>query len=148
MDASKIAENNEMIFELAQREFGIKPLVTVADMENPEGPDKTLMASYLTSFYEYFRKESIRPPKMARKSDDSEEKVPRKIPGNRSPRQQPSVGKIASRFRQRKVSLCVLFFNSHKMLCKIFACANFFHFSLSLSCANKDYSSDSDSSVS
>jgi hypothetical protein len=109
LEASNAANNLQNVFDLAEKEFGIKPLLTVEDMLSADGPDKTLVASYLTCFYEYFRKESIRPPKVARKTEEAEEK-PRNVSAVRSPRspRQPpgGVNRVASRFRHRKVSHC------------------------------------------
>ena len=50
-------------FDIAEQEFGIPAVANGQDMANEDMPDKLTMTSYLSHFYEYFRKESIRPAK-------------------------------------------------------------------------------------
>ena len=63
LDVSKVSENNQLAFEIAEKEFGIPPIMSGPEMAAIETPDKLTMVSYLYKFYEYFRKESIRPAK-------------------------------------------------------------------------------------
>ena len=44
-------------FEIAEKEFGILPVMSPQDMATIEVPDKLTMVSYLSQFYEYFRKD-------------------------------------------------------------------------------------------
>ena len=44
-------------FDLAEREFGIKPMMTGEDMAMCDSPDLVTMVSYLSQFYEHFRKQ-------------------------------------------------------------------------------------------
>lgn len=48
---------------MADKEFGIQPIMTGQRMAECDVPDQYAMVSYLSQFYEYFRKESIRPAK-------------------------------------------------------------------------------------
>ena len=63
LDPNKVMDNNQLVFDVAQKEFDIKPLMTPQDMASSDGPDKSTMVAYLNLFYEYFRKESLRPAK-------------------------------------------------------------------------------------
>ena len=46
-------------FDVAEKELGITPVMTGVDMAACEVPDKLTLVSYLSQFYEFFRKESI-----------------------------------------------------------------------------------------
>ncbi|KAJ8315388.1 hypothetical protein KUTeg_007538 [Tegillarca granosa] len=54
---SDIAENNQLAFDIAQKELGISPVMTGQDMANCTAPDKLTMVSYLSCFFQKFRKE-------------------------------------------------------------------------------------------
>lgn len=58
-----MAENNQRAFNIAEKEFGIQPVMSGEEMAATDTPDKLTMVTYLSHFYEYFRKESIRPAK-------------------------------------------------------------------------------------
>ncbi len=45
-------------FDIAEKEFSIPPVMKGEDMAACEVPDKLTMVSYLSQFYEYFKKES------------------------------------------------------------------------------------------
>lgn len=45
-------------FDIAEKEFGIIPVMSGYDMACTEVPDKLTMVSYLSQFYEYFKKEA------------------------------------------------------------------------------------------
>lgn len=47
-----VAVNNQLAFDMAEREFGIQPVTTGSEMAQP---DKLLMVLYLSKFYEAFR---------------------------------------------------------------------------------------------
>ena len=45
-------------FDVAEKEFGIVAVTSGAQMAEGRVPDKVIMMTYLSQFYEYFRKES------------------------------------------------------------------------------------------
>ena len=47
-------------FDLAEKEFGIPSMMSGEDMAMCDTPDLVTMVSYLSQFYEYFRKESVK----------------------------------------------------------------------------------------
>ena len=49
-------------FDIAEKEFGVAPVMSVCDLQICEVPDQLTMVSYLSQFYDYFRKESSAPP--------------------------------------------------------------------------------------
>ncbi|XP_016358456.1 protein-methionine sulfoxide oxidase mical2b-like isoform X2 [Sinocyclocheilus anshuiensis] len=49
------AKNNQLAFDVAEREFGIQPVTTGKEMNAERGPDKLIMVLYLSKFYEMFR---------------------------------------------------------------------------------------------
>lgn len=50
-----MAGNNQLAFDVAEREFGIQPVTTGKEMAADSQPDKLLMVLYLSKFYEAFR---------------------------------------------------------------------------------------------
>ncbi|KAF6737016.1 Protein-methionine sulfoxide oxidase mical2b, partial [Oryzias melastigma] len=50
-----VAANNQLAFDVAEREFGIQPVTTGREMAAQANPDKLLMVLYLSRFYEAFR---------------------------------------------------------------------------------------------
>lgn len=54
-----MARNNQLAFDLAEREFGIQPMTTGKEMEAGSEPDKLLMVLYLSKFFETFRNSSL-----------------------------------------------------------------------------------------
>ncbi|ETE71592.1 Protein MICAL-2, partial [Ophiophagus hannah] len=53
-------ENNQLAFDIAEREFGIPPVTTGKEMVSAEEPDKLSMVMYLSKFYELFRGTPLR----------------------------------------------------------------------------------------
>ncbi|KAG9338128.1 hypothetical protein JZ751_027099, partial [Albula glossodonta] len=49
------AKNNQLAFDVAEREFGISPITTGNEMAADSEPDKLTMVMYLSKFYELFR---------------------------------------------------------------------------------------------
>ncbi|KAJ8252036.1 hypothetical protein COCON_G00213480 [Conger conger] len=49
------AKNNQLAFDVAEREFGISPVTTGKEMAADREPDKLSMVMYLSKFYELFR---------------------------------------------------------------------------------------------
>uniref|UniRef100_A0AAY4DBK1 F-actin monooxygenase n=1 Tax=Denticeps clupeoides TaxID=299321 RepID=A0AAY4DBK1_9TELE len=48
------SRNNQLAFDVAEREFGIQPVTTGAEIAAEREPDKLLMVLYLSKFYEIF----------------------------------------------------------------------------------------------
>nr|XP_020142163.1 F-actin-methionine sulfoxide oxidase MICAL2 isoform X8 [Microcebus murinus] len=53
-------ENNQLAFDVAEREFGIPPVTTGKEMASAQEPDKLSMVMYLSKFYELFRSTPLR----------------------------------------------------------------------------------------
>ena len=51
--------NGSQAFDIAEKEFGIEPILSGYEMTSREIIDKTAMLSYLSQFYELFRKQSV-----------------------------------------------------------------------------------------
>lgn len=49
------AENNQLAFDVAEREFGIQPVIRGEEMAAQAEPDQLLTVLYLSKFYEAFR---------------------------------------------------------------------------------------------
>ncbi|XP_027434005.1 F-actin-monooxygenase MICAL2 isoform X7 [Zalophus californianus] len=54
-------ENNQLAFDVAEREFGIPPVTTGKEMASAQEPDRLSMVMYLSKFYELFRGTPLRP---------------------------------------------------------------------------------------
>nr|XP_016851077.1 PREDICTED: protein-methionine sulfoxide oxidase MICAL2 isoform X6 [Anolis carolinensis] len=52
--------NNQLAFDIAEREFGIPPVTTGKEMVSAGEPDKLSMVMYLSKFYELFRGTPLR----------------------------------------------------------------------------------------
>ncbi|XP_058519356.1 F-actin-monooxygenase MICAL2 isoform X7 [Ochotona princeps] len=61
-------ENNQLAFDVAEREFGIPPVTTGKEMASAQVPDKLSMVMYLSKFYELFRGAPLRPMDSWRKN--------------------------------------------------------------------------------
>lgn len=48
-------KNNQLAFDIAEKEFGICPIMTGKEMASVGEPDKLSMVMYLTQFYEMFK---------------------------------------------------------------------------------------------
>ncbi|XP_023593065.1 F-actin-monooxygenase MICAL2 isoform X1 [Trichechus manatus latirostris] len=48
-------KNNQLAFDVAEREFGIPPVTTSKEMASAQEPDKLSIVMYLSKFYELFR---------------------------------------------------------------------------------------------
>uniref|UniRef100_A0A671PPU3 F-actin monooxygenase n=1 Tax=Sinocyclocheilus anshuiensis TaxID=1608454 RepID=A0A671PPU3_9TELE len=49
------ARNLQLAFDVAEKEFGMKPFITGKELAAGQEPDKTSMGNYLSKFYELFR---------------------------------------------------------------------------------------------
>ncbi|XP_036365724.1 F-actin-monooxygenase MICAL3 isoform X8 [Octopus sinensis] len=57
LNKSEVVKNNQLAFDLAEKEFGISPVMTGQEMAECDEPDKLAMVSYLSQFYVIFKKE-------------------------------------------------------------------------------------------
>uniref|UniRef100_A0A670KKD7 Microtubule associated monooxygenase, calponin and LIM domain containing 3 n=1 Tax=Podarcis muralis TaxID=64176 RepID=A0A670KKD7_PODMU len=55
LDEHNVEKNNQLAFDVAEKEFGISPIMTGKDMASVGEPDKLSMVMYLTQFYEMFK---------------------------------------------------------------------------------------------
>ncbi|XP_028263328.1 F-actin-monooxygenase mical2b isoform X6 [Parambassis ranga] len=55
LNEEDVAGNNQLAFDMAEREFSIQPVTTGKEMAAEAEPDKLLMVLYLSKFYEAFR---------------------------------------------------------------------------------------------
>lgn len=55
LDEHNLEKNNQLAFDIAEKEFGISPIMTGKEMASVGEPDKLSMVMYLTQFYEMFK---------------------------------------------------------------------------------------------
>lgn len=55
MDEQNVEKNNQLAFDIAEKELGISPIMTGKEMASVGEPDKLSMVMYLTQFYEMFK---------------------------------------------------------------------------------------------
>lgn len=55
LDEKDLEKNNQLAFDVAEREFGISPCMTGKEMSCVVEPDKLSMVMYLSQFYEMFK---------------------------------------------------------------------------------------------
>nr|AOY33860.1 microtubule associated monooxygenase calponin and LIM domain containing 3 [Castor fiber] len=55
LDEQNVEKNNQLAFDIAEKELGIPPIMTGKDMASVGEPDKLSMVMYLTQFYEMFK---------------------------------------------------------------------------------------------
>ncbi|NXE18568.1 MICA3 monooxygenase, partial [Ardeotis kori] len=55
LDEHNVEKNNQLAFDIAEKEFGISPIMTGKEMAFVGEPDKLSMVMYLTQFYEMFK---------------------------------------------------------------------------------------------
>lgn len=58
LDESSVEDNIQLAFDVAEREFGIPPLMTVDEMSSVGEPDSLSMVMYLSQFYQLLREPS------------------------------------------------------------------------------------------
>ncbi|CAI5668029.1 unnamed protein product [Oreochromis niloticus] len=71
LNEEDVAGNNQLAFDVAEREFGIQPVTTGKEMDADSQPDKLLMVLYLSKFYEAFRNSPAN--KVSREGDENGE---------------------------------------------------------------------------
>ncbi|NXX41279.1 MICA2 monooxygenase, partial [Tricholaema leucomelas] len=55
LNEEDVVKNNQLAFDVAEREFGIPPVTTGKEVGSAREPDKLSMVMYLSKFYELFR---------------------------------------------------------------------------------------------
>ncbi|XP_031420387.1 protein-methionine sulfoxide oxidase mical3a isoform X3 [Clupea harengus] len=55
LDERDVAKNNQLAFDVTEREFGISPIMTGKEMSVVAEPDKLSMVMFLSQFYEMFK---------------------------------------------------------------------------------------------
>ncbi|KAJ8245411.1 hypothetical protein GJAV_G00270450 [Gymnothorax javanicus] len=55
LEEQDVERNNQLGFDVAEREFGISPIMTGKEMSSVVEPDKLSMVMYLSQFYEMFK---------------------------------------------------------------------------------------------
>ncbi|XP_072517135.1 F-actin-monooxygenase MICAL2 isoform X8 [Salminus brasiliensis] len=65
------AKNAQLAFDVAEKEFGIKPFTTGKEIASGQDPDKNSMVTYLSKFYELFRGTPLPPSDLRRKTDEN-----------------------------------------------------------------------------
>ncbi|XP_021256645.1 F-actin-methionine sulfoxide oxidase MICAL2 isoform X1 [Numida meleagris] len=60
LNEEDVVKNNQLAFDVAEREFGIPPMTTGKEVGSAEEPDKLSMVMYLSKFYELFRGTPLR----------------------------------------------------------------------------------------
>ncbi|NXW88412.1 MICA3 monooxygenase, partial [Alopecoenas beccarii] len=55
LEEHNVEKNNQLAFDIAEKEFGICPIMTGKEMASVGEPDKLSMVMYLTQFYEMFK---------------------------------------------------------------------------------------------
>ncbi|KAM5170951.1 F-actin-monooxygenase MICAL3 isoform 3-T3 [Mantella aurantiaca] len=58
LDERDVEKNNQLAYDIAERELGISPIMTGKDMASVGEPDKLSMVVYLSQFYEMFKETS------------------------------------------------------------------------------------------
>ncbi|XP_077482733.1 F-actin-monooxygenase mical2b isoform X4 [Stigmatopora argus] len=71
------ADNLQLAFGIAEREFGIKPFASAKDLNGSSELDKTQIINYLSKFYELFRGTPL-PDAGSRRVDENSEDYPSK----------------------------------------------------------------------
>ncbi|XP_029991782.1 LOW QUALITY PROTEIN: protein-methionine sulfoxide oxidase mical2b-like [Sphaeramia orbicularis] len=75
LNEEDVAGNNQLAFDVAEREFGIQPVTTGKEMASEAEPDKLLMVLYLSKFYEAFRNSPLN-NNVSREPDENSEEYP------------------------------------------------------------------------
>uniref|UniRef100_A0A3B4THF7 F-actin monooxygenase n=1 Tax=Seriola dumerili TaxID=41447 RepID=A0A3B4THF7_SERDU len=108
LNEEDVAGNNQLAFDVAEREFSIQPVTTGKEMAAEAEPDKLLMVLYLSKFYEAFRNSPVN--NGTREADENSEDYPSKTnhklnlppPRKRNPRDDKTVEDDSINKRPRK----------------------------------------------
>ncbi|XP_060892802.1 F-actin-monooxygenase mical2b isoform X1 [Labrus mixtus] len=107
LNEEDMAENNQLAFDVAEREFGIQPVTRGKEMAAEAEPDKLLMVLYLSKFYETFRNTTGN-NNGSRQPDENSEEYPAKSnkkqaqPRKRIPRDDKKLEEDSVHKRRRK----------------------------------------------
>ncbi|XP_044587418.1 F-actin-monooxygenase Mical isoform X3 [Cotesia glomerata] len=73
LKSDDVEKNNQLAYDVLEKELGILPIMTGEEMAQCDVPDKLVMFSYLTQIYEAFRGEipHIKHPKLEPDTDDN-----------------------------------------------------------------------------
>ncbi|XP_053801551.1 F-actin-monooxygenase MICAL2 isoform X1 [Vidua chalybeata] len=69
LNEEDVVRNNQLAFDVAEREFGIPPVTTGKELGSAGEPDKLSMVLYLSKFYELFRGTPLRAVDAAEKQN-------------------------------------------------------------------------------
>lgn len=70
LNEEDVAGNNQLAFDVAEREFGIQPVIRGDEMAAEAEPDKLLMVLYLSKFYEAFRNSGQAPSRFCHRESE------------------------------------------------------------------------------
>ncbi|XP_075899014.1 F-actin-monooxygenase mical2b isoform X6 [Nelusetta ayraudi] len=108
LNEEDVAGNNQLAFDVAERAFGIQPVIRGQEMAVEAEPDKLLMVLYLSKFYEAFRS-SPGNDKGSREPDENSEHYQAKTnhaqvtqPRKRIPREEKKPEEDSVNKRRRK----------------------------------------------
>ncbi|XP_067445003.1 F-actin-monooxygenase mical2b isoform X1 [Thunnus thynnus] len=73
LNEEDVAGNNQLAFDVAERQLGIQPVTTGKEMAAKAEPDKLLMVLYLSKFYEAFRNSPLNNDGSREPDENSEE---------------------------------------------------------------------------
>ncbi|XP_054916578.1 F-actin-monooxygenase mical2b isoform X2 [Poeciliopsis prolifica] len=112
LNEEDVARNNQLAFDVAEREFGIQPVTTGREMAGRAEPDKLLMVLYLSKFFEAFRKSSLNNNVPKDPDENGEEHPPKSnhkvlnlpLPRKRIPRDEKKAEDDSVNKRRRKGS--------------------------------------------
>ncbi|XP_035386235.1 F-actin-monooxygenase MICAL2 isoform X16 [Electrophorus electricus] len=101
--------NAQLAFDVAEREFGIKPFTTGKALATGQEPDKNSIVTYLSKFYELFRGTPLPPSDLRREMDknkDESQPVYRSLsltqPRKRIPKDDKKVDNNDSFYKRRR----------------------------------------------
>ncbi|XP_071362521.1 F-actin-monooxygenase mical2b isoform X2 [Trachinotus anak] len=122
LNEEDVAGNNQLAFDVAEREFSIQPVTTGKEMAAQAEPDKLLMVLYLSKFYEAFRNSPVN--NGTKEPDENSEDYPSKTnhklnlppPRKRTPRDDKTVEDDSINKRRRKGSHYLTELSCHSAL--------------------------------
>ncbi|XP_053175957.1 F-actin-monooxygenase mical2b [Scomber japonicus] len=107
LNEEDVAANNQLAFDVAERQLGIQPVTTGKEMAAEAEPDKLLMVLYLSRFYEAFRNSPLN-NNGSKAQDENNEEYPAKSnhalpqPRKRIPRDDKKLEDDSVNKRRRK----------------------------------------------
>uniref|UniRef100_A0AAY4DB07 F-actin monooxygenase n=1 Tax=Denticeps clupeoides TaxID=299321 RepID=A0AAY4DB07_9TELE len=111
------SRNNQLAFDVAEREFGIQPVTTGAEIAAEREPDKLLMVLYLSKFYEIFYATAVPAAGVPHERDENNDSstaatavynlINFTLPRKRIPKEEKLEDKDATNRKRRKGSKCL-----------------------------------------